>query len=120
MSSVRGNFNGLRESGAYALRDGLERLSKASAAIVRSGMEDVNSDDGFVSDVASDDRSVTVSISDEARRRATGPVRSEDLLGNVLELHRSGVTVASGVAILKTADEMERSALSIGTRRSER
>jgi hypothetical protein len=47
-------------------------------------------------------------------------VRSEDLLGNLLELNAAGVTVAAGVAVLKTADELERTALSVGESRERR
>lgn len=119
MTPIRGSFQGLRESGAYALRDGIERLSKASAAIVRPGSEESDTDDGLASDERPAEPAVTISISDQARLRPRPPVRSEDLLGNLLELHRSGITFASGVAILKTAEEMESGALSIGRHRSD-
>jgi hypothetical protein len=119
MNSLGGGFKGMREAGASGLRDGFERLARASAAIVRHGTEDGNERDQPGEDVANGP-SATVSISPAARQRSVERVRSEDLLGNLLELNAAGVTVAAGVAVLKTADEMERTALSVGESRERR
>ncbi|MBM4359723.1 MAG: hypothetical protein FJ096_16590 [Deltaproteobacteria bacterium] len=91
----------LGEIASGAIRDGFSRLARASEALASGGLADA---------------AATVSISEEARRRA-GPQDGTSELDALLELRRAGIQVEAGVAVLQSADDMAREALSIAARR---